>query len=1183
MPNHFDIFFSNRLEVLYTHLKETLFPPLLEPPLSSTSPLNSYHLTSPFIRRLVVVYGPAMKSWLMLKLAQDPDLNIATGIEFIYLHQAFEKLLELTSQNSDQNPNEYQQKKYIPTLLELTLAIEKELVNILHNYSKLTAEEQEDWLPLLHHLKLEATQLNLNSSFSPSRKIEKRLTSLSQHLARHFQNYGRFAPKMIAKWEELHFRGWQPSLWRTLFKGRMKWTYPLEALNRKEGSKLPQSSRCTIHLFSISFLTASEFAFLYRISSHFPIHYYLLSPCAVFWSDIRSDKETARLQSYWQQKLGSFSPQVMQLEEFLRDRNPLLANFGRMGREMASQIEESQIRTHAHYLLPEHTSSLGEEHFIHDDLYFTKSSSPLSLLHALQGDLVIMRNPQESPPIDLQEGKSIQLHIASNRREEIQILYHQLLKLMEEDPSLCPSDIIVMAPEVTDYIPYIERTFGTDESQLDFQVLDLGMHTQSEIVQGFLHLLNLSESRWNGNNLLQLFEHPSFQRRHQLSSVDGTTIHKWIEQTGIWWGDTPNHRNELLKRRHCQQEMAEESEVGTWDYGLSRLLYGLTTVAHEEEEIATEAPPCSTIDFSQGELLGKWTQLCHALRDDLSLLENQIEMTMEQWVNYLTSLLDSYFQPDFTAHRSVEEFDELKKQFTILSHSARFFKETKHSFSSVKTHLLSLLQNRGVTYREDHLQAIRFCSLIPLRSIPAKVIALLGMEEEAFPRMEHHSSLNLMIGEKEVDYSPSATDYDRYLFLEALHSAQETLLISYQGYHQQESKELRPSLIIEELFSYLEKYYTVNGKKIREVCIFNHPFNVFDQRYFSKEGELSNFSHHDFKKANAYYTKKKIAPHSFLSEFTIRPSKREKKNEPQKQIDIRTLSAMTRNPIKFHLNHAFEIFIQTKEDRTIKTEEELVISPLNKYRMKQSTLKHPLEKVLSLAEKRGELPFGLFKKVASKRLKEEVSEIHAHLSNHQLTQEDLFQIECSSSCLNPTKLDDHRWLYPPLILQNHEGESLSIVGKLPFVSSKGLVILGKSSLAEACKGWPQFLLYCHAARLSQGKLKPQLIFTHSKESKKAFFHEPDPYFKQLIDYHSLCLDNFSPLLPEWISSILNEEVGPLKEKMKEIFIDPFGSYQNQELRWTLNKHSLPSTELLIQHWKPHAEKLFGALHQFWYS
>ena len=119
-----------------------------------------------------------------------------------------------------------------------------------------------------------------------------------------------------------------------------------------------------------------------------------------------------------------------------------------------------------------------------------------------------------------------------------------------------------MAPQISDYVPYIQSIFGMHESQLDFQVLDLGMQTQSEIAQAFLQLLELAESRWDVGRLLQLFEHVSFRRRHQLTSSDSMTIREWIEQTGIRWGDDWLHRNELLQRRHCEQGMVEETESG---------------------------------------------------------------------------------------------------------------------------------------------------------------------------------------------------------------------------------------------------------------------------------------------------------------------------------------------------------------------------------------------------------------------------------------------------------------------------------------------------------------------------------------------------------------------------------------------------------------------------------------------
>jgi exodeoxyribonuclease V gamma subunit len=558
-------------------------------------------------------------------------------------------------------------------------------------------------------------------------------------------------------------------------------------------------------------------------------------------------------------------------------------------------------------------------------------------------------------------------------------------------------------------------------------------------------------------------------------------------------------------------------------------------------------------------------------------------MTMEDWANFLICLLENYFQPNFDDPKSLEEYDDLKAQIEIVRNSARSFKETLYPFATVRAHLLSLLQHRGMTYREEHLQSVRFCSLVPLRSIPAKVVALLGMQEGAFPRSDHHSSLNLMLGSEDVDYSPLAADYDRYLFLEALHSAQDYLLLSYQGYGQQDSKELQPSLIIEELFSYLDKYYSINGKKVSEVCIFKHPFDSFDERYFVEERGLPNFSKQDFKAAQTHYKVQKKAPHRFLNDFTCIEHPKPSIIEHNSQIDIRHLSAVARNPIKFHLNKVLEIYIQTEEDRKLKTEEELIVSSLDKYQMKHYALKEPIDSVLYKAEREGKLPFGMFKTVATKRLKEEVEEIHERLLKHSVEPAHIFQIEFCTSCLHPTQLEEDRWLFPAVSLTYEDGYQLSIVGKLSHVTTRGLVALSKGTLADAWKAWPQFLLYCHAVKLCPGKLEPQLILAHSAQPKKAFFDDPDYHLKQFVNYYALCLQNFSPLMPDWIPLILEDDVRGLQDKMREIFSESFGTYQSHDLRWILNKQRLPSSETMIHYWKAQAEGLLGDLIRFWYN
>jgi exodeoxyribonuclease V gamma subunit len=114
------------------------------------------------------------------------------------------------------------------------------------------------------------------------------------------------------------------------------------------------------------------------------------------------------------------------------------------------------------------------------------------------------------------------------------------------------------------------------------------------------------------------------------------------------------------------------------------------------------------------------------------------------------------------------------------------------------------------------------------------------------------------------------------------------------------------------------------------------------------------------------------------------------------------------------------------------------------------------------------------------------------------------------------------------------------------------------------------------------QLEKQLIFLHSTHVKKSFFEHSSPYLEQLIDYYLLCLSNFSPLLPDWLSSILEGDVKGLEEKMRQAFSDSFGEYQHEDIRWILNKNHLPSSSVIIDQWQNKAQELTQDVINHWY-
>ncbi|VDZ98199.1 exonuclease V subunit [Salmonella enterica subsp. enterica] len=105
---------------------------------------------------------------------------------------------------------------------------------------------------------------------------------------------------------------------------------------------------------------------------------------------------------------------------------------------------------------------------------------------------------------------------------------------------------------------------------------------------------------------------------------------------------------------------------------------------------------------------------------------------------------------------------------------------------------------------------INICTLMPMRSIPFRVVCLLGMNDGVYPRQLAPLGFDLM-SQKPMRGDRSRRDDDRYLFLEALISAQQTLYISYIGRSIQDNSERFPSVLVQELVDYIGQSHYLPG------------------------------------------------------------------------------------------------------------------------------------------------------------------------------------------------------------------------------------------------------------------------------------------------------------------------------------------------------------------------------------
>lgn len=1035
--NRFQVFLSNQVECLYSHLKKELF-------------LN----TSVFTKRMIIVPSPAMKSWLLMQMANDQDLNIAAGIEVVYLEPAIDKIIQILSEHPETFP-----KKLSP--LELSLSLEINIREIIDQYHFFSEEEKNVWQPLITYL--------LSESEHKEERLTNRLTALSHILSHLYLMYGKYGEKLIQNWQAQEKLGWQERLWKNL----VNQTSP-ESFSWKVDD-------VSIHIFSVSFLTEQQIKLFYSLGQKNKVNYYLLSPCQVFWSDVLSDKEGKKLEKIW--KRGASSSHL-EFDEYIFDRNQLLANLGRVGRQMAKIIELSGVKTIEDYVLPSAALSYaGYQDLVNESHTHFKKDSTFTLLLAVQADINVLKNVRSQEKINFFKDNSIQINVASSKLKEVQILYDALCRLIEKE-KIKQEDIIVMAPDIMEYHPFIRAVFEAEESFLDCQIMDVHTLSQNTLIQGFLHLISLGRSRFCVKSVMKLFNFPAFQKKHGLTKTDVNSLRTWIKACDIRWGINSDHRDEIVKKSQKEAAIVDNDNAGTWEFGWDRLLLGLVMSVNVEDDVNFQLPiyPLTLLEMSETEKFGKWIELLTSLKEDLKPLIDGTSLSLKEWSSYLKCLLESYFsqvpaqeikEEDVQSiYRLIEAFEKVKD-----------IKESTFSFNTVFFHLEQLMNQERLCYRESHVSAIKFCSLMPMRAVPKKVIALLGMSEGAFPRRDRPNSLNLLSGSLAKDFYPSTTDQDRYLFLETLLSVRKHFLLSYTGYSQTDGKEVPPSLIISELLSYLDRGYTLDGHKVSKSIITNYPFNPYDKKYFEKDSSIKSFSQTFFQAAEAYYKQQKRPEKSFMSDFSLKVTDEEIGGV---SLDLKDLNAMARNPFEAYFKKTLGMYLERTEDRVIKADEDFLLNALDQAILKKSALKKDIKDLLQLASKQGKFPIGPFKPFATQKLTQEVEELALNLRKLNISKEEIFQIEMTEKVEKPTRLTCGRWLLPPL-KQRVKGKEITLTGILPDVTSLGLLTLNKFDKTSAIKAWPAYLVFCVCVDQFELQLSKKILFFEKREESRLFF------------------------------------------------------------------------------------------------
>lgn len=995
------VYHSNRLDVL-----EALMEFIVE----------RERLDDPFEPEMILVQSTGMAQWLQMTLSQK--FGIAANIDFplpaSFIWDMFVRVLPEIPKESAFNKQSMSWK--LMTLLPQLL-------------------DREDFTLLRHYL----------TDDSDKRK----LFQLSSKAADLFDQYLVYRPEWLAQWETGHLveglgeaQAWQAPLWKALVEythelGQPRWhranLYQRFIETLESATTCPPGLPSRVFICGISALPPVYLQALQALGKHIEIHLLFTNPCRYYWGDIKDPAYLAKLLT--RQRRHSFEDRELPLfrdsenagQLFNSDGeqdvgNPLLASWGKLGRDYI-------------YLLSDLESSQELDAFV--------DVTPDNLLHNIQSDILELENravagvnieefsrSDNKRPLDPLDS-SITFHVCHSPQREVEVLHDRLLAMLEEDPTLTPRDIIVMVADIDSYSPFIQAVFGSAPADryLPYAISDRRARQSHPVLEAFISLLSLPDSRFVSEDVLALLDVPVLAARFDITEEGLRYLRQWVNESGIRWGIDDDNVRELELPATGQH---------TWRFGLTRMLLG-----YAMESAQGEWQSVLPYDESSGliaELVGHLASLLMQLNIWRRGLAQ--ERPLEEWLPVCRDMLNAFFLPDAETEAAMTLIEQQWQAIIAEGLGAQYGDAVP--LSLLRDELAQRLDQERISQR-FLAGPVNICTLMPMRSIPFKVVCLLGMNDGVYPRQLAPLGFDLM-SQKPKRGDRSRRDDDRYLFLEALISAQQKLYISYIGRSIQDNSERFPSVLVQELIDYIGQSHYLPGDealncdesearvKAHLTCL--HTRMPFDPQNY-QPGERQSYAR-EWLPAASQAGK---AHSEFVQPlpFTL-----------PETVPLETLQRFWAHPVRAFFQMRLQVNFRT-EDSEIPDTEPFILEGLSRYQINQQLLnalveQDDAERLFRRFRAAGDLPYGAFGEIFWETQCQEMQQLADRvIACRQPGQSMEIDLACNG---------------------------VQITGWLPQVQPDGLLRWRPSllSVAQGMQLWLEHLVYCASGGNGESRL-----------------------------------------------------------------------------------------------------------------
>lgn len=875
---------------------------------------------APLAPEVLLVQSAGMKHWLEVSLADDTALGIfaATRMELPsgFLWQVYRQVL-----GADQVPTHmpFDKSSLVWRLMRLLPAL---------------IEQRPVYQPLQRYL-----------SEAPD---GRKLYQLALQLADVLDGYQSYRADWLAAWAQGRdvltqpqgpdlpldpAQAWQPALWRDLRRDvgealaeasraavHARFMARLQQLSR--GGERPAGLPERIVVFGISSLPHQAVEALAALGQLSQVLMLVHNPSQYYWGDLVEGHAQLRQQLRRRQRV---KPAQLEAAQAARPGHPLLASWGKQGRDYLHMLDEfDNVEGYRHRLV-------RVEAFV-DPL--DELAQPTQLAQ-LQSGMLNLQTPVEPWPLR-PDDHSITLVTCHSAQREVEVLHDQLLAWFEADPALRPRDVMVMVPDIAVFAPHIQAVFGRfapgQPRHIPYSVADRSPR-QSPIVQALQALLSLPQSRVTLSDWLGLFEVRALRQRFGLGEVEVDELHTWLQQAGVRWGLDESHR-----QRFGLPPGVAGASYNTWAFGLRRLLLGYALGEGDSAQVWAQTlaqPALSGLDAAVADALLDWVD---AITETLEALAQ--ERPAAEWGQVFRGVVERFFEAaDDAETRQIDALLAPLEAWLQACEQAGL--DSPLPLEVAREHWLSQLQEGGLQQRFLG-GGVQFGTLMPMRSIPFRVVCLLGMNDGDYPRQTAPRDFDLMASSWRAG-DRSRREDDRYLFLEALLSARDRLYLSWQGHRATDNAERPPSVLVAQLIEHLHSGWQPACEPRQQ------PLQPFSEAYF-RAG--SGFRTYDSDWAQAHQVKPEGPTDEPASDPGLVPVP-----EP---LSLHALRQLLRQPVEVFFKARLGVVLAELDEAGEDTEP-FALDGLDKYLAGQSVLEAvDPEQALAELPLRGLLPLAAF-------------------------------------------------------------------------------------------------------------------------------------------------------------------------------------------------------------------------------